>query len=55
VALGDEATFIGRPSESSDPACVMSVEEVAAAAETLAYELLVRVGSRVPRRFSQQG
>jgi alanine racemase len=66
VALGDEATYIGRPSAGQAeqaaaqraPARVagfgegpgISVEEQARAAGTLAYELLVRVGERLPRR-----
>lgn len=46
VAVGDEAVLFG-----SDAAGSLPVEEVAAAAGTLAYELLVRVGARVPREI----
>jgi len=55
VAPGDEATLFGRVSEmafgSEGPAATAPVEELARAAGTLAYELLVRVGARVPRRL----
>ena len=44
VAPGDEAIFFGAGDRGA-----LSVEEAAAAADTLSYELLVRVGSRVPR------
>jgi alanine racemase len=44
VAIGDEAILFGEGQGARLP-----VEEAAAAAETLAYELLVRVGARVPR------
>jgi alanine racemase len=66
VVPGDEATYIGRPSAGQGahaaaarrPAPVpgfgdgpgIAVEEQASAAGTLAYELLVRVGERLPRR-----
>ncbi|MBI3766911.1 MAG: alanine racemase [Deltaproteobacteria bacterium] len=40
VAVGDEVVLWGGP---------LPVEEVAARAETIPYELLVRVGARVPR------
>jgi len=66
VAVGDEATFFGRPSSASPPRDPppaaaprvegfgdgpgVSVEDQARAAGTLAYELLVRVGERLPRR-----
>jgi alanine racemase len=46
VAVGDEAIVFGRGAEGALP-----VEEAADAAATIAYELLVRVGSRVPRRY----
>lgn len=68
VALGDEATYIGRPSAGqaaqsaaqggSTPVAGfgdgpgIAVEEQASAAGTLAYELLVRVGERLPRRHA---
>lgn len=54
VALGDEATFFGRSDERSNDSEAppgVPVNEAAAAAETLAYELMIRVGERVPRRF----
>jgi len=47
VGLGDEAVLFGRGAGGELP-----VEEAAEAAGTLAYELLVRVGGRVPRVYS---
>jgi alanine racemase len=44
VAIGDEAIVFG-----AGPPGTPSVEEAAAAAGTIPYELLVRVGARVPR------
>jgi alanine racemase len=44
VAIGDEAILFGGGQRAR-----LSVEEAAAAAETIAYELLIRVGARVPR------
>jgi alanine racemase len=44
AAIGDEAILFGEGQGARLP-----VEEAAAAAETLAYALLVRVGARVPR------
>jgi alanine racemase len=44
VAIGDEAILFGEGQGAR-----LLVEEVAAAAETLTYELLIRVGARVPR------
>jgi len=44
VAIGDEAILFGEGQGAR-----LQVEEAAAAAETLAYALLVRVGARVPR------
>ncbi len=49
VRLGDSALLFG--SEAPGAAAVLPVEEAAEAADTLAYELLVRVGSRVRRVF----
>jgi alanine racemase len=46
VQVGDQAVFFGATDGGRLP-----VEEAADRAGTLAYELLVRVGSRVPRRF----
>jgi alanine racemase len=46
VAIGDEAILFGEGQGTRLP-----VEEAAAAADTIAYELLVRVGARVPRVF----
>jgi alanine racemase len=40
VAIGDEVELWGRD---------LPVEEVAALADTIPYELLTRVGARVPR------
>jgi alanine racemase len=42
VALGDVATFFGG---------LMSVDEQAALAQTVSYELLTSIGARVPRRY----
>jgi len=63
VALGDEVTLIGAPGDpqaARDPDAApvpgfgpgpgIAVEDQARAAGTLAYELLVRVGERLPRR-----
>ena len=44
VSLDEEVLFFGK----NDAGC-LRVEEVAAAANTISYELLVRVGRRVPR------
>jgi alanine racemase len=44
VSVGDEAILFGEGQGARLP-----IEEAAAAADTIAYELLVRVGSRVPR------
>jgi alanine racemase len=49
VRVGDEALLFG--SAAPGAAAVLPVEEAAAAADTLAYELMVRVGSRVSRVF----
>ena len=46
VAIGDEVILFGAGQGTRLP-----VEEAAAAAETISYELLVRVGARVPRRI----
>ncbi len=68
VEIGDDAILFGKaaerprseaqPSEGgpppgSDESGLLPVEEAAAAADTLAYELLVRVGARVPRHFEE--
>ncbi|MGH0034447.1 MAG: alanine racemase [Myxococcota bacterium] len=50
VAVGDEAVFFGVTEDGPLP-----VEDAARRAGTLAYELLVRVGARVPRRFEGAG
>jgi alanine racemase len=47
IEIGDEVILFG---EGQGDARV-TVEEAAAAAGTIAYELLVRVGRRVPRQF----
>ena len=44
VSVGDEAVVFGNPDEGG-----LSAEEAAEDAATIAYELLVRVGRRVPR------
>ena len=46
VAEGDEVVVIGVQGDAS-----MSAEDVAAAAGTIAYELLCGIGPRVPRRY----
>jgi len=46
VAPGDEAVFFGATGEG-----LLPVEQAAALAGTLSYEMLVRVGRRVPRRY----
>jgi alanine racemase len=59
VAAGDEATFFGCAAPAGSETAFASggarahapVEQLASAAGTLAYELLVRVGARVPRRL----
>ena len=45
VAVGDEVVIFGGSGDMG-----LRVEEAAEAAGTIAYELLVRVGARVPRR-----
>ncbi len=47
VEIGAEAILFG----GAQGGATLSVEEAAAAANTIAYELLVRVGRRVPRQF----
>jgi alanine racemase len=47
VEIGDEVIVFG----GTGGACALPVEDAAAAAQTIAYELLVRVGSRVEREF----
>jgi len=46
VEIGDEAILFG-----VGPGSRLPVEEVAACAGTISYELLVRVGARVPREY----
>jgi alanine racemase len=46
VAVGDEVILFGGAGEA-----VLPVEDAAAAAQTIPYELLVRIGQRVPRRI----
>ena len=48
VAVGDEAVVFGGSAPDETASCP-SVEEAALVAGTLHYELLVRVGARVPR------
>ncbi len=47
VEIGDEVVLFGR--ERGEGGARLPVEEVAAAAGTIPYEILVRVGARVPR------
>ena len=49
VAVGDEAVLFGALDEAGDTLPSHPVEDAAEAAGTLHYELLVRVGGRVPR------
>jgi alanine racemase len=49
--LGEEAVVFGTSGEGKR----IAVEELAAAAGTIPYELLVRVGARVPRVVAEQG
>jgi alanine racemase len=46
VEIGDEAIVFG-----VTPGVALPVEEVARAAQTLPYELLVRLAARVPRVY----
>jgi alanine racemase len=47
IEIGADAVLFGRPQGDA----VLTVEEVAAAAQTIPHELLVRVGKRVPRQY----
>ena len=47
ISIGADAILFGGAQGDE----VLSVEEAAAAAQTFAYELLVRVGKRVQRQF----
>ncbi len=47
VEVGADAVLFG----AAQGDAVLTVEEAAAAAETIPYELLVRVGSRVERHY----
>jgi alanine racemase len=47
VEIGADAILFG----GAQGGAVLTVEEAAAAAQTLPYELLVRVGKRVQRQF----
>lgn len=51
VSIGDEAVLFGATASGD----VLSVDVLADAAGTLGYELLVRVGERVPRVFVDEG
>jgi alanine racemase len=51
VSVGDEAVIFG--SEQVGGPTVLPIEEAAACAGTLSYELLVRVGARVRRVVSE--
>jgi alanine racemase len=50
VQVGDEAVIFGCEAAGDDP--VLPVEEAAEAAGTISYELLVRVGARVRRSYT---
>ena len=47
IEIGADAILFG----GRQGGALLSVEEAAAAAETIPYELLVRVGKRVPRQY----
>ena len=47
MEIGDPVLLFGR--DSGNPASLLPVEELAQAAETIPYEIVVRVGERVPR------
>jgi alanine racemase len=47
VEIGDEVVFFGEGQGGER----LTVEEAAVAAETIPYELLVRVGRRIQREF----
>jgi alanine racemase len=49
VEIGDEAIVFGARADAALP-----VEDAAAAAQTLPYELLVRLGARVPRVYESE-
>ena len=49
VSVGDEAVFFGALDDAPETPSLMSVAAAAQDAGTLHYELLVRVGARVPR------
>ena len=51
VEIGDEAIVFGRDAQGAE----LRVEEAAADASTIAYELLVRVGNRVRREYDEGG
>jgi alanine racemase len=50
VNLGDPVVLFGRFGDR-----ILPVEEVAAAAGTIAYEILARIGPRIPRIFEEGG
>lgn len=50
VKAGDEAVFLGRQG-----AAAISAEEIAAQAETVNYEILCHLGSRLPRNYINGG
>ncbi len=51
VAVGDEAILFGNPCAGEEG---IRVEEAASWADTTGYEMLVRVGQRVPRRYKDE-
>ena len=51
VEIGDEVIVFGRDAQGA----WLRVEEAAADASTIAYELLVRVGNRVRREYDAGG
>lgn len=50
VKAGDIVTIIGR-----DASAFISADELAAAAQTISYEILCAVGRRVPRLYTREG
>jgi alanine racemase len=50
VSVGDEVVLIGRQGDE-----IITAEEVAAKAQTISYEVLCRIGARVPRVYPDGG
>ncbi|MCH6567539.1 MAG: alanine racemase [Nitrospinae bacterium] len=50
VSVGDEVVLIGRQGDA-----LITADEVAAASETISYEVFTRIGKRVPRLYVRDG